>query len=53
LGCFTRISEERLTPGLGSASRAEDVELPQPTGDLVPTGDGLVHIVHFHSVYGR
>jgi len=43
LGCFTRVSEERLTQGLGLGSRADEVELPRPTGDLVPTGALLVH----------
>jgi hypothetical protein len=30
--------------GRGSGSRAEDIELPQPTGKLVPTGDVPVHL---------
>ena len=43
LGCFTRILEERLTQGLGSGSRADEVESPEPTGDLVPTAHVLLH----------
>jgi predicted GIY-YIG superfamily endonuclease len=44
LGCFPRLSEERLTQGLASDSRANEVDLPQPTGDPIPTGAVLVRL---------
>jgi hypothetical protein len=47
LGSSTRIPKERLTLNSGSACRAHEIELPQPTGDPVPTRVVLVHFLRF------